>query len=272
MTELEPLQGSATSAWYAPIYSAAASGAFELPEATRIWARSLNIASAGAAAASREHADRFPTSWLDQTIASRALGFANASFIVPLDASALQAAADELAELEQEERVVRIRRDLLEETLNKTADFAPSAFSEDSLLPGLRTAMEQVFIELRKLPPDCPRDAQTARDASSAGQEAYRTLLAAESRYSAIRQAFTGMRRSPFIHTKDVFWLFGDSPIWPAVRTPMINLQPFRPAGPPGGLDRLLWLARPGNGWLPTVAEQNQVFQAFRRAASQRRG
>ena len=241
------------SGFWVEIAEAAEAGAFRLPDGALAHVNAIGLANREARIAAMQ---RRPTGWRQAEIEKAANGLTTAPTL-----GTLQAAVEKIGDLEKAAALSEIKYSLAQALVEKLDQRAVVAFHESTVLPKLQEALAETFEEVRDLPASTPPTMAEAFNGSSASQDAYRRLQALEARRQAVSGAWAALRTAPGTRpTLDQNGLFADTPVMPETSpSPTIAIGSHRPAGPQGP-GRILWLAQPGNGWLPSVQEQDSLY------------
>ena len=256
-TKQQPIQeiniDPTASGFWVEIAEAAEGGAFRLPDGALSYVNAVGLANREARAAAMQ---RRPAGWKQGQIERAAADLA----VSPTPGS-IQQAVEQISAQDAAAVAAEIRYTLTQSLVEKLAARAPVAFHESTVLLALQAALAETFEAVRALPSTVPTTMAEAFNGSSASQDAYRRLQALEARRTALNGAWTALRTAPGTRPSlDQAGLFNDTPVLPETSpSPTIAIGSHRSAGPQGP-GRTLWLAQEGNGWLPSLAEQDALY------------
>jgi hypothetical protein len=269
---IEPLSPGESDAWFGPIIEAAVVGAFESPEPVALWAHALNLAERSAHEAYSTNVRDFPVGWEQAAMARSAATLQAGALSAELTPAAIEAAAVALTAVHDAARLSSLRRPLLEAAFARLHDISAGVLGEAYVLPVLKAAHAETLAAVRELGPDVPTSDGEALDSPIEAVGRYRRLKALSDRWQALRAAWDAVRANPLERrrgTHDGHGWFSDSPIGPDFRgTPTLTADIRAPG--PDGLERLVWLAGEGRGWLPSIAEQDAAVDQWSAEAAQR--
>jgi hypothetical protein len=243
----------ASNGFWTDIAIAAEGGAFRLPDGALEFVRAVALANREARIAAMQ---RRPSGWKQAVIEIEASGLTTSPTL-----GTIQQAVEKVMAQEAAAAAAEIRYSLTQALVEKLAQRDVVAFHESTILPALQEALAEVFAEVRKLPAGVPTTMAEAFNGPSASQDAYRRLQVLQARYQALNGAWAALRTAPGTRPSlDQNGLFADTPVMPETSpSPTIAIGSHRPAGPQGP-GRILWLAQPGNGWLPSLEEQDALY------------
>jgi hypothetical protein len=268
---IEPLSPGESDAWFVPLCEAAVVGAFEPPENVVLWAHALNLAEQADHEAVSGNRRDFPTGWEGASVVRTAQTLQAGALAAELTSETIEAAVVELAKVREAARLSVLRRELLSETFRRLHDIAVVVFREPSILPSLQAAHAEILAAVRELGADVPTTDAQALDSPIEMVGKYRRLRILNDRWQALRAAWDAVRANPLERhgTRDVHGWFSDSPAGPDFAGTLTTTANIRRHGP-DGLERLVWLAGEGRGWLPSIAEQSAAVDQWAAEAAQR--
>lgn len=262
---LEPLTVGGSVDRLAAIVDGAMKGYYTLPDASVLGVSSYNRLLKLSEDAKARHRRDFQSDWqagVARTAATTLLQ-ALASGAEPGDP------VEDLIAKEDEARLVLAASRVYGSAAEQAKDLVMRMLSEAFVVPALAEALADVLAQVRELPSDTPTSADAAIQAGEVQQASYKRLLDLSARHDAIRTAQASCRGDS-ARDRWVDGMFFDTQAAPLRTGEQVLGTTTSRSGPTEPLARLVWLAGEGNGWVPSKAQEAEVFRAWQGDAGRR--